>query len=437
MFNWFRRNKQPPAAQSEDDRPPLIRKPQHAYRDARMSIPIGEREFYDIIQARKRSSLASSVEGGKWKGKGRLQSGVPSTNASSDWASHNSSSYGSNTSLTGGWAAAVAEDGDLTHQERLDYVNAVLCLQHLPPRTPANVSAGARSRYDDFIVTHIQQTLQIHYTGNFLPWHRWFTYSYEKALRDECGYKGYQPYWDWPKYASAPQDSPIFDGSPTSLGGNGESIVHDGPVLVAPDGLSTLPIPAGVGGGFVKTGPFANMSVNLGPVGGLDGVAPGPDGGLGYNPRGLKRDVGPAVNMRYANYSTVLDLLSKPNISEYRALSEGAPYTIEIGPHGGGHYVISGDPGGDLFTSPGDPAFYVHHGMMDRMWSYWQLLDPTNRHSEEEMNGGNYGHITWTNQPESRKASFSDKLDMGYAAESTTIGEVMDTTSGPFCYFYA
>ena len=82
--------------------------------------------------------------------------------------------------------------------------------------------------------------------------------------------------------------------------------MHDGPVLVAPDGLTTLPIPAGVGGGFVKTGPFANMSVNLGPVGGLDGVAPGPDGGLGYNPRGLKRDVGPAVNMRYANYSTVL-----------------------------------------------------------------------------------------------------------------------------------
>jgi tyrosinase len=32
--------------------------------------------------------------------------------------------------------------------------------------------------------------------------------------------------------------------------------------------------------------------------------------------------------------------LSKPNISEYRGLSEGAPYTIEIGPHGGGHYVI-------------------------------------------------------------------------------------------------
>lgn len=36
--------------------------------------------------------------------------GVPSTTASSDWASHKSSSHGSKTSLTGGWAAAVAEE---------------------------------------------------------------------------------------------------------------------------------------------------------------------------------------------------------------------------------------------------------------------------------------------------------------------------------------
>lgn len=40
----------------------------------------------------------------------------------------------------------MRSSGDLTHEERLDYVNAVLCLQHLPSRTPANVSAGARSR---------------------------------------------------------------------------------------------------------------------------------------------------------------------------------------------------------------------------------------------------------------------------------------------------
>lgn len=34
------------------------------------------------------------------------------------------------------------------------------------------------------------------------------------------------------------------------------------------------------------------------------------------------------------------DLLEKPTITDYRLLSEGVPYTVEIGPHGGGHYVI-------------------------------------------------------------------------------------------------
>lgn len=34
------------------------------------------------------------------------------------------------------------------------------------------------------------------------------------------------------------------------------------------------------------------------------------------------------------------DLLNKPNITEYRLLSEGVAFTAEIGPHGGGHYII-------------------------------------------------------------------------------------------------
>ena len=117
--------------------------------------------------------------------------------------------------------------------------------------------------------------------------------------------------------------------------------------------------------------------------------------------------------------------------------------------------MYSGDPGGDLFTSPGDPAFYTHHSMMDRMWTYWyaslscpqsltyeltfrnrQLLDPKSRFTEEQMNGGVYGHLTWADEPPSRVAKFSDVLDMGYAGDSITIGEVMSTTSGPFCYYY-
>ncbi|TPX07819.1 uncharacterized protein E0L32_010506 [Thyridium curvatum] len=324
------------------------------------------------------------------------------------------------------------EYGTLSRQEKLDYINAVKCLQSLPARTPANVSSGAKSRFDDFVVTHIQQTMTIHYTGNFMPWHRWFVWSYENALREECNYTGYQPYWDWARYAEAPQDSPLFDGSDTSLGGNGDYIPHKGPVISPPPGVGggDIQLPAGVGGSFVTTGAFANMTVNLGPVGGLLGVEPGPDGGLGYNPRRLKRDLGGAMNMRYANWTT----MNTPDFDAYRHVSEGVPYTAEIGPHGGIHYTIGGDPGGDLFTSPADPAFWVHHGQMDRMWTYWQALDPATR--KAEIKAGNYGHITWANDPPSRETSLSDVIDMGYAAPSITIGEVMDTTSGPFCYFY-
>jgi tyrosinase len=92
--------------------------------------------------------------------------------------------------------------------------------------------------------------------------------------------------------------------------------------------------------------------------------------------------------------------------------------------------------------------------MMDRMWTFWyvcrnpmevlfsnivcdvsrQALDPATRHCD--ISGGDYGHMTWANEPPSRKVRLSDVIDMGYAGESTTIGEVMDTLSGPLCYFY-
>ena len=82
------------------------------------------------------------------------------------------------------------------------------------------------------------------------------------------------------------------------------------------------------------TGPFANLTINLGPFGGTFGTEPGPDGGLGYNPRGLKRDVGPGVNERYCNYTTVLGkcktsthilLKSSPAIHTYPLICLSTP----------------------------------------------------------------------------------------------------------------
>jgi tyrosinase len=101
--------------------------------------------------------------------------------------------------------------------------------------------------------------------GSFLSWHRYYTWSFERVLQQECGYTGTQPvsapllpplplptnqhhqqYWDWGRWAADPEKSPIFDGSDTSLSGNGEKIQHRAAGVA----------PAGNGGGCVKTGPF-------------------------------------------------------------------------------------------------------------------------------------------------------------------------------------
>ena len=77
-------------------------------------------------------------------------------------------------------------------------------------------------------------------------------YGYEKALRDECGYTGYQPYWNWFSYQNDLSKSPLFDGSETSMGGDGAFLKHNGSV----SGGGSILLPSGNGGGCIKIGPF-------------------------------------------------------------------------------------------------------------------------------------------------------------------------------------
>lgn len=83
--------------------------------------------------------------------------------------------------------------GSLTSTQKVNYINAVQCLMSTPARTPSTIASGAKSRFDDFLATHINQTLTIHYTANFLAWHRYFIWLYEQALKQECGYTGAYP----------------------------------------------------------------------------------------------------------------------------------------------------------------------------------------------------------------------------------------------------
>lgn len=244
--------------------------------------------------------------------------------------------------------ANVCRRDDLSKPERKAYTDAVLCLQKKAAHASPDWAPGAKSRFDDWVATHISQSLTIHYTGTFLAWHRWFTWLYEQALREECGYTGAQPYWDWAKTArTGLENSPIFDGSDYSMSGNGARDEQDGDkvrgdlVLILGD-LPSLTLPSGSGGGCVASGPFKGASVNMGPAALSlpDNITLSVPNPLEYNPRCLKRDLTDAINQRFANATAVLHTIRQQAIMDFQMIMQGIPGTGDIGIHGGGHYSI-------------------------------------------------------------------------------------------------
>lgn len=212
--------------------------------------------------------------------------------------------------------------------EKTNYLKAVNCFLKKPALTPPFENTGVKSRYDDLVYTHINQTFSIHFVGHFLPWHRYFTAVYEQALRKECGYNGAQPYWDWTldvhpssRFASAPVFDPVF-----GFGGNGP--------FVAGNDSNPLSVPGRTGGGCVQDGPFKNMTVNMGP-----------QSSVTYNPQCLKRDFSPYFAGRYLGSNQTGLTLAQPDFGFFGRVVEGGPSFELSGIHGGGHYGIGGTYG--------------------------------------------------------------------------------------------
>jgi tyrosinase len=146
-----------------------------------------------------------------------------------------------------------------------------------------------------------------------------------------------------------------------------------------------ISLPPGTGSGCVTTGPFGNLTMRLGPVampnyGNTNSTAALDP--LADNFRCLKRDLNTYSLAKYSSfYNTTNLILNSPNVGIFQGLMQGDPRYItgDLGVHGGGHFTIGGDPGSDPFISPGDPAFWLHHGQVDRLYWIWQNLDWANR----------------------------------------------------------
>ncbi|KAG5305058.1 tyrosinase [Histoplasma capsulatum G186AR] len=227
----------------------------------------------------------------------------------------------------------------LSNDDKLAYINAELCLMKLPAKTSME---GVITRFDDFQALHVHGAYMTHFVGAFLPFHRLMTYAHETALREECGYKGYQPFWYEQKDAGRFSSSDVFDPI-YGFGGNGSDEE----------------------GGCITDGPFANYTSPFGP---------------GYEltvqciDRKFDDDVSSFTSRNQVDYC-----ISQPDwISTWQC--------IEGNPHAGGHNGVGGQMarGG---SSPGDPLFYLHHAWIDKLWWDWQSKDLPARLSE--MGGTN------------------------------------------------
>lgn len=200
---------------------------------------------------------------------------------------------------------------------------------------------GARSRFDDFGVLHNELTPFVHLSASFLLFHRYYIWVYEELLRNECGYKGAFPYWDWGQDAHDLESSPIFNGSPTSMGSNGE--------YRRGGSGGFFGMPPGTGGGCLIEGPFSDRQVHLGP--GNQATA------LDYNPRCISRDLNTPILARWASFRNTTDtILDSPNIEMFQALIQGDARYREarpLGPavHGGGHFSIGELPNFETIVS--------------------------------------------------------------------------------------
>ncbi|KAI0522314.1 hypothetical protein F5B22DRAFT_470573 [Xylaria bambusicola] len=323
------------------------------------------------------------------------------------------------------------EWSSLSTDERKQYISAVECLMAKDSRYPAGELPASDNYYSDFAAHHAGVALHVHMSGSFLSFHREFIQLMEDSLHG-CGYPSDMglPYWDWTAYLDAPlNQSTLFDGSPSSLGGDGESMRRQGSyVISAAEAPMVSPvlekgnmIPPGSGGGCVVEGPFANTTLYLGPFPVELTLTGLPDDWTEKNPHCFTRNLNDAVLRLLNNANRIKSLVAAPNITDFQ-------YQLNA-IHRGGHVTVGG-PMMDFFVSPLDPAFFLHHAQIDRLWTMWQAHDPTSR--RYAYNGTN----TYMSLPDTPEVTNSTTLDFGVLGGKVTLEEIADPMAGRYCYQY-
>ncbi|KAJ1871353.1 hypothetical protein LPJ55_003943 [Coemansia sp. RSA 990] len=217
---------------------------------------------------------------------------------------------------------------------------------------------------------HVDNADTIHGHPVFLAFHRVFVSDFAAALNKvDPGVP--VPYWDWSLDATNPAASELFTSD--YLGGNG----------VGKDNC-------------VADGPCADWKMDI------------------DSPHCLARKFNQGDSIAPFWPPEALFSMQK-TCNQYGALSSG----IENGCHGAVHLGISGDM--STMFAPNDPFFFLHHGMVDKLWYDWQLMEPDTRFSL-------YDNVNYNDPPVS-----PDDTIPGYP--NMRVKDSLDPRNG-LCYTY-
>ncbi|KAI0598418.1 hypothetical protein F4775DRAFT_583784 [Biscogniauxia sp. FL1348] len=272
---------------------------------------------------------------------------------------------------------------NMTEADRSGFMDSLKCLLDAPSK--GSQYTGSTNRYEDLVAVHHTMTSSIHGYAQFLLWHRYFVWIFEKLLRDECSLKGPMPWWD------ETLDSGNFSAAP----------------LFTDDYFGPLPERPSETQAYCINPPRLNgIRLHIGP-------------GQGFEERCLSR----GLNQTQAGYVTqnfVNDCNARATYNEMRGCNE-------LGPHAYGHNSIGGIMA-DVSSSVGDPVFFMHHTFVDHAYRIWQNANATRTQVVDGCVDSKSPCTPITND---------FVLSSMGLAENVTAGQMINTLGGYLCYKYS
>ncbi|KAI1263886.1 hypothetical protein F5Y18DRAFT_119367 [Xylariaceae sp. FL1019] len=264
---------------------------------------------------------------------------------------------------------------DYSTSDRQALMSAFKCLQN---KAPSGAFSSSTSRWEDFARLHQSYTTNIHGNQKFLLWHRYFLWTFEQVLRDECGFNRAFVWFDETKHAGAFSGSDLFSSAYLGTLSGAQKCVTDGA--------------------------FAGLTCHIGP-------------GTGESTHCLSRK-GTSSDTAQCSTGYINYCASMADYQNYEVC-------LENGPHGYGHNGVGGVME-DVNSSPQEPFFWFHHAFIDRAYRVWELANTGSRYTSIDGVDHNGNAIT-----------LDTVIFMGGIRPDVTVREIINTLSGTtMCYRY-